>query len=98
MARVARITWEQMVDPKFVIAMGACAIDGGLFWNSYNVVRANEVIPVDIYIPGCPPRPEALARAILMLQQRIKSRGITRYDLELIEKNLKLEKVEFARK
>ncbi len=98
MARVARITWEQMADPKFVIAMGACAIDGGLFWNSYNVVRANEVIPVDIYIPGCPPRPEALARAILMLQQRIKSRGITRHDLELIERNLKLEKVELARK
>lgn len=86
MARIARITWEQMADPKFVIAMGACSIDGGLFWNSYNVVRANEVIPVDVYIPGCPPRPEALARAILILQQRIRSRGLTRHDLEVLER------------
>lgn len=86
MARVARITWEQMADPKFVIAMGACAIDGGLFWNSYNVVRANEVIPVDVYIPGCPPRPEALARAILMLQDKIRAVGISREDLEVLKK------------
>jgi NADH-quinone oxidoreductase subunit B len=92
MARVARVTWEQMADPKFVIAMGACAIDGGLFWNSYNVVRANEVIPVDIYIPGCPPRPEALARAIIMLQQRIRNKGVVRHDLEMIEKSLLVEK------
>ncbi|MEM0043764.1 MAG: NADH-quinone oxidoreductase subunit NuoB [Sulfolobales archaeon] len=86
MARVARITWEQMADPKFVIAMGACAIDGGLFWNSFNIVRANEVLPVDVYIPGCPPRPEALARAILMLQDKIRSQGVKREDIELLER------------
>ena len=91
MARVARLTWEQMADPKFVIAMGACSIDGGLFWNSYNVVRANEVIPVDVYIPGCPPRPEALARAILTLQNRIKKDGRVRRDLELLEQYVEVK-------
>ncbi|MCC6030562.1 MAG: NADH-quinone oxidoreductase subunit B [Desulfurococcales archaeon] len=86
MARVARITWEQMADPKFVIAMGACAIDGGLFWNSFNIVRANEVMPVDVYIPGCPPRPEALASAILALQDKIRKVGIKREDIEILRK------------
>ena len=89
MAKVARITWEQMADPKFVIAMGACAIDGGLFWNSYNIVRANEIMPVDVYIPGCPPRPEALARAILMLQDKIRSAGVSREDLEILRRYVK---------
>jgi len=61
MACTVRLTWEQMPYPKFVIAMGACALDGGIFYNSYNIVRPWQVVPVDLYIPGCPPRPEAVA-------------------------------------
>jgi len=72
MACALRITWEQMPYPKFAIAMGACALDGGLFYNSYNIVRPWEVIPIDVYIPGCPPRPEALARAIVELQRLVR--------------------------
>lgn len=71
MARAAKIVYEQMPEPKFVIAMGSCAIDGGIFWNSYNIVRAHEILPVDVHIPGCPPRPEAVIRAIVMLQEKI---------------------------
>ena len=72
MAKAAVWVYEQMPDPKFVMAMGACAIDGGIFWNSYNIVRPKDILPVEIYIPGCPPRPEAVARAIIMLQKRIR--------------------------
>ena len=76
MARAAKIVYDQMPEPKFVIAMGACALEGGIFWNSYTTVLPSEIgIPVDIYLPGCPTRPEALARAVLMLQQRIRSSG-----------------------
>lgn len=80
MAKAARMVFEQMPEPKFVIAMGACPIDGGIFWNSYNIVLAHEVLPVDVYIPGCPPRPEAVARSIMMLQDKIKKMGGVRYD------------------
>jgi len=74
MARAAKIVYDQMPEPKYVIAMGACSLEGGIFWNSYNVVLPSEIgIPVDIYIPGCPSRPEAIARAVLMLQKRIRS-------------------------
>ncbi len=76
MACAVRITWEQMPSPKFAIAMGACALDGGLFYNSYNVVRPWEVIPIDIYIPGCPPRPESVARAIVELQRKIRRKHL----------------------
>lgn len=74
MACAVRITYEQMPSPKFAIAMGACALDGGLFYNSYNIVKPWEVIPIDVFIPGCPPRPEGVARAIIQLQRRIRSR------------------------
>ncbi len=71
MAKVLRITWEQMPNPKFVIVMGACGLKGGLFWNSYHMVRPSEVVPVDFFVPGCPPTPEALIRAIVQLQEKI---------------------------
>jgi len=76
MARVLKITWEQMPNPKFVIVMGACGIKGGIFWNSYNMVRPWEVVPVDVFIPGCPPTPEALLRAIMALQKEIEGNPI----------------------
>ncbi len=72
MARAVKIVWEQMPYPKYAIIMGACGLDGGLFYNSYNIVRPWEIVPADVFIPGCPPRPEALARAIIMLQQKIR--------------------------
>jgi NADH-quinone oxidoreductase subunit B len=75
MAEAAKIVYQQMPEPKFVIAMGACAIDGGIFWNSYNIVRPHEILPVDVYIPGCPPRPEGVLRGVMMAQEKIRKRG-----------------------
>lgn len=81
MAKAALWVYEQMPEPKFVVAMGACAIDGGIFWNSYNIVRPKDILPVEIYIPGCPPRPEAVARSIIMLQRRIREGKAVGFEL-----------------
>jgi NADH-quinone oxidoreductase subunit B len=73
--------YNQMAEPKYVIAMGACAISGGPFKQGYNVLKGiDRYIPVDVHIPGCPPRPEALIQAFMTLQKKIDGQPLTGED------------------
>jgi NADH-quinone oxidoreductase subunit B len=74
MAPVIRRIYDQMLEPKWVIAMGACSSSGGMFANYAVVQGADKFVPVDIHVPGCPPRPEALLHGVLKLQRQIQGR------------------------
>ena len=83
MAPVIRQLYQQMPEPKWVISMGACATSTGVFSN-YALIPVNQVIPVDVYVPGCPPRPEQLIHAIMMIQKKIENeRGTLKRVLNL---------------
>ena len=77
MAPTVQKIYNQMAEPKWVIAMGACAISGGIFRSSYNVVPGyNHIVPVDVYVPGCPPRPEGLIYGVQMLQKKMAKKSL----------------------
>ena len=78
MALAVKRIYDQMADPKWVIAMGACASSGGFYRNYHTLQGADHVVPVDVYIGGCPPRPQAIFDGVMLLQEKIEREGFAR--------------------
>jgi|TARA_B100001121_G_C18293903_1_gene436588 NADH-quinone oxidoreductase subunit B len=83
MAPILRQVYDQMMEPKWVISMGVCASSGGMFNNYALVQGVDQIVPVDVYAPGCPPGPETLMHAILQLHEKVETGEITRRRNEL---------------
>jgi NADH-quinone oxidoreductase subunit B len=84
MAAAIKQIYDQMLEPKWVIAMGACASSGGMF-NNYAVLQSvDKILPVDIYVPGCPPRPEGLMEGIIRLHERVQAGVPNAYELDRV--------------
>jgi NADH-quinone oxidoreductase subunit B len=86
MAAPIKQIYDQMLEPKWVIAMGACASSGGMF-NNYAILQSvDKILPVDVYVPGCPPRPEALMEGIIRLHERVLAGVPNAYELDVVAK------------